>query len=246
MPGGIGVSILYCCAWACGMISRVATEKTAVRTSQGLTVFSNSIFPPCFRHRKTLNRGDFQFLGSFLRKGGGSTGLQNLFPVKASEKLDKLCDHSGPSCLVAGPQTRPVIAMEVFVEQDVVLPLGISLEPLRTSVHRPPAGFIPQEDRFQSMSDIPSYLKEVHQLAGASWALDLEVVAVIEIEREQGPYQQRVHRHPDRPAPVGVAAEHAGVGFRRQIIHPVFLAFHVDDKGMLVVIFGKRPYPVRA
>src|SRR5271156_4906556 len=104
-------------------------------------------------------------VGLALRKGGRFTGIQKLLPVDSAEKLDQLCDHAGPSGLVTCPQTSPVIAMEVLVEQDVVLPMGISLELLRTSIHRPPPGFIPQEDRFQSVGNLPSDLEEVHQLA---------------------------------------------------------------------------------
>ena len=54
---------------------------------------------------------------------------------------------------------------------------------------------------------------------------------------------QRVDRHPDRPAPVRVAAEHARVGFRRQIADAVFLTIRREDIG---VVTGQCPDPVGA
>src|SRR5258705_7321416 len=145
---------------------------------------------------------------------------------------------------MAGSQARAVVAVEVLEEQDVILPLGIGLELLRTSVHWPTAGFIPQEDPLQTIGYFPGYLEQVHQLARAGGTPDLEIVSVIQIELKQRTNEQRIHRHPDWPAPVGVAAEHAGVGFSRKVIHAVFLTLDVYHVGMLVVIFGERPDPI--
>ena len=51
---------------------------------------------------------------------------------------------------------------------------------------------------------------------------------------------RRVDRHPDRAAPVGVAAEHAGVGLRRQIRNAVLLAAGVEDVRMVGVVARQR------
>ena len=99
--------------------------------------------------------------------------------------------------------------------------------------------------RPQPVGNLAAYLKEVHQIAGTGWALNLEVVAVVEVVGHQGANQQHIDGHPDGPAPIGVAPEHAGVRFGGKIIHAVFLAFHVDDKRMFVMVFGERPYPMR-
>ena len=39
----------------------------------------------------------------------------------------------------------------------------------------------------------------------------------------------RVHREPDRATPIGVASEHAGVRFRGQVVHAVFLSAGLHD-----------------
>ena len=77
-------------------------------------------------------------------------------------------------------------------------------------------------------------------------AFDLEVVAVVQVEVQQRPDDQRVHRHPDRAAPVGVAAEHAGVRLGRQVVHPVLLAVDVEDVRMLLVELRDRADAVGA
>ena len=58
--------------------------------------------------------------------------------------------------------------------------------------------------------------------------------------------EQRVEREPDRTAPVRVAAEHAGVGFGRQILDPELLAIDSELVGMIEVPAGDRANTVRA
>jgi len=54
---------------------------------------------------------------------------------------------------MAGCKARIVISMEVFVEQQVILPVRICLELLRASVNHPPARLIPQEDSGQPIDN---------------------------------------------------------------------------------------------
>src|SRR5277367_4567579 len=155
--------------------------------------------------------------------------------VETAEKVNQLCNHAGPPGLVTRSQTCAVIAVEILVELDVILPLGIGLEFLYLSVNRSPARRIAQEDPRQPIGNFSRYLKEVHQIARSRWTLDFEVVSVIEIERQEGADEQRIHRHPYGTTPVRISAKHTGVGFGRQIVHAVFLAFDIDDIGMFVV-----------
>ena len=91
-----------------------------------------------------------------------------------------------------------------------------------------------------------AHLEEVHHLAGPGGAFNLEVVAVVEVEVQERPDDEGVHRHPDRPPPVGVAAEHAGVRLGRQVVHPVLLAIHVENIRVLLVELGERTDAVGA
>ncbi len=105
-----------------------------------------------------VGHGMFSF-----RKGTCFTGFQKLMRVESTEELDQLCDHAGPTGLVACPEARAIIAVEVFVEEDVVLPMRIRLEFFGSAIDWPPARLIAQKDVHQTIGDILSYLVEVHQ-----------------------------------------------------------------------------------
>ena len=154
--------------------------------------------------------------------------------------------EASPAGLVARAQSRPVVAVKVFIEEEMVAPMRIGLELLRATIDRTLPLFIPQEDPAQPIRDLLGDLEEVHHLAGPGGAFNFEIVAVIEIEIQERPDNHDVHRHPDRPSPVGVAAEHAGVGFPRQVVHPVLLAAHVENIGVPLVKFGERADAVGA
>ena len=65
---------------------------------------------------------------------------------------------------MAGAQPGAVVAVEVFVEQDVIAPVGIGLELLRAAVDRTPAMLIAQEDPGEPVGDLLAHLEEVHHL----------------------------------------------------------------------------------
>ena len=67
-------------------------------------------------------------------KCGGSPSLEQLRPVEVAEEFDELRDDTGPARLVAGAQARAIGTVEIFVEQDVIFPLRISLKFLCTAV----------------------------------------------------------------------------------------------------------------
>src|SRR5262249_19880255 len=151
------------------------------------------------------------------------------------EELDQRRYHSRPSRLVARAQSRPVIPVEVLVEEDVVAPVGVGLKLLGTAVYGPAAALVAQEDAGESVRDVLGDLEEIHHLAGTGRAFDLERVTVVQVEVQERSDEQGVDRHPDRSAPVGVAAEHAGVGLGREVAYPVLLAAHLQDIGVALV-----------
>jgi hypothetical protein len=84
---------------------------------------------------------------------------------------------------MAGPDAGAVVAMKVFVEQQMVAPIRITLKFLRTTVHRPAAAFVTQKNPSQAIGDLMRNLEQTRQLARASWTLDFEIVAVIITDR---------------------------------------------------------------
>src|SRR5450755_2725988 len=92
-------------------------------------------------------------LGIFHHEGPRFTGIQQFLRIEVAEQFDELRDQARPSRLMAGSQARAIIAVEVFVEEQVVLPQRIRLEFLHTSKYRTPARLVPQEDSFQPMGN---------------------------------------------------------------------------------------------
>lgn len=60
--------------------------------------------------------------------------------------LDQLGDKPGPSCLMAGSKTGPVVAMEVLVEKYRLAPERIFLKLPGPSKDRPSSGSITKEN----------------------------------------------------------------------------------------------------
>src|SRR5512136_731754 len=105
--------------------------------------------------------------GASLSTSEGRTlaSVKQLFRIEKSEELDQLGDHSCPSRLVACAQARAVVPMEVLVEEDVISPVGIGLEFLRSTIDGTLTLFITQEDTGQTIRDLFAYIEEVHHLA---------------------------------------------------------------------------------
>ena len=76
----------------------------------------------------------------FLRpaKGPGDAAFKERLSIHPPEYLDQFRNDPGPPGLVAGADARPVIAMEILVEEEVVAPVRIGLEFLGPAIHRPP------------------------------------------------------------------------------------------------------------
>src|SRR5215472_17117157 len=151
-----------------------------------------------------------------------------------------------PSSLVARAETGPVVAVKVLVKEQVVAPVRILLELPGSPKHGPPSILVLQEDAGEPARNLVRHLIKRHLTSGAGRTLDGEVVAVIHVILQQGADDQRIDGHPDRPAPVRIAAEHAGVGLRRQVRHPVLLISDAEDVGMIGVIARERAYSVGA
>src|SRR5262245_65718587 len=107
--------------------------------------------------------------------------------------------------------------MEVLVEQDEIAPVGILLELRGCAINGAAPVAVAQEDTRQPARELFGNLIKRHLPSRASWTFDGEAIAVVGVVLKKGADNQPVDRHPDRPTPGGVAAEHAGVGFRWQI-----------------------------
>src|SRR5262249_1710393 len=100
-----------------------------------------------------------------LDEGSKLPAFEDAFPSEQPEELNYLRHPPRPSRLVTRPQSCAVIAMEVFMEQNVVAPVRVGLELLGAAVDRPRAFFVTQEDAGEPVGDLLGDLEEVHQLA---------------------------------------------------------------------------------
>ena len=164
--------------------------------------------------------------------------LEDIFPVRGREQVHDPRDRPGPPRLVAGPDALAGVAVEVLVEQRVILPVGVFLEFPGRPVHGPFPLLVLQEDAGEPAADLVGHLVEVHHLPGSGRALDGERIPVVPVVLEQPAEDQHVDRHPDRAAPVRVAAEHAAVPLPRDVRHPILLA--AGPVGVRVILVNAR------
>ena len=163
-------------------------------------------------------------------------GLEIALAVDRAEQLHQARDEPRPAGLVAGAEARAVVAVEVFVEQDVVAPVRVVLELGDPAIDRPAPLVVAQEDARKPRRELLRHLEQVHHAARTGRAFDLECVAVVEVILRERADDQHVDRHPDRPAPVGVAAEHARVGLGRKIADAELLPAGLEDVGVIQVM----------
>src|SRR5579872_5249278 len=122
--------------------------------------------------------------------------------VDSSEELDHFGNQSSPTGLMARPQARSVVSMEVLVKQQVVFPVWICLEPMGSTVNRPPCMLVSQEDSDQPIRNLSGYVKKIHPATRPSGTFDFKVIAIVEVKRQQSTDYQGVHGHPHGTAPV--------------------------------------------
>ena len=127
-----------------------------------------------------------------------------------SALLQQLGHQSRPARLMAGAQPGAIVAVEILVEQNVIAEMRIGLKFLRAAKYRPAAMLVAQEKTREPARQLRGDFRQVHLNAGAGGTFHLQFVAEIMMEPLQRFDHQIIHRKPDRPAPVGVSAEHSG------------------------------------
>ena len=91
--------------------------------------------------------------------------FQEFLFVQETVHLQELGHQPGPAGLVTGPHTRAIIAMKKFIEQDVVAPVWVILEFIRTALDRATSLIITHKYPCQSSRDLHGHLEEIHVIA---------------------------------------------------------------------------------
>ena len=154
-----------------------------------------------------------------------------LLGSRAAEHPDQFTHQPGPAGLVTGTEAGSVVAVEVLVEEEMVTPVGILLEFFGAAIYRPAPLIVSQEDPCEPLRDLLGDLEQIHHPAGPGGTLNFEVVSVVQVEVQQRPNDQGVHRNPDRSPPVRVPSKHPAVRFTRQVVHAVFLPVDMEAYG---------------
>src|SRR5271157_5183174 len=87
------------------------------------------------------------------------------FRVNAREQIKGARNQPRPTRLVTSSQPGAIVAVEVLVEQDVILPVGIFLELLCAPINGSPAILIPHKNLRQSAADLFRHFKQGHVFA---------------------------------------------------------------------------------
>lgn len=177
-------------------------------------------------------------------------------PTRRSTLQNMIRHQTTPSSLMTRPKAPPIIPMEELIEPDIVPEVRVKVQLVVPSVRRAPVLAVPREDMYDAVLDLLRHAEEVHELARACGALDLDVVAVVLIKPLQALDEQEVHRQPytsinitslarhekkertDRPTPVRVPAKHARVRVARPVIDLVPLSMNIHPPRLILMPLG--------
>ena len=121
------------------------------------------------------------------------------------------------------------VAVEVFVEQNQIAPMRIGCVFLLPAVAGARPILVRQKNARESARDFLRHLLQVHHVARAGRAFDLEVVAVEVVVAFERLDDQIIDREPDRTAPIRVTAEEIARSFARHVIDSMLFIARVED-----------------
>src|ERR1041385_6545995 len=111
-------------------IITVATTPQIKDDPRGMELAKSALTPRGARFRR---------LRRFVARGGacGFAELKHLLRCRRRKEVHGPGNNPGPPCLVACPQPRSVVSMEIFIELNIFTPVRIVLKFLRTCINRP-------------------------------------------------------------------------------------------------------------
>ena len=128
--------------------------------------------------------------------------VHKLLSIASAAVQEQICYQARPAGLMAGTNTCPIIAVEVFIEKDQVAPMGVALEFLHASVDRSTSRLVTQENGGQASGKFCRDLFQVQQVAGTGGKLHFERIPIKVMKRLKRLDKQVIERQPDRAAPV--------------------------------------------
>src|SRR5579862_2394505 len=86
--------------------------------------------------------------------------------------------QSRPAGLMGGPDAAAAVAVEVFVEQDVIAEMRVALHARVVRIHRAGAALVREEDSGEAAGELVGDFIETDEAARAARALDAELIPV--------------------------------------------------------------------
>src|SRR6516162_8233984 len=147
-------------------------------------------------------------------------------------------DERCPAGLMAGTDAGAVVSVEVLIKRNVIPPVRVALEIVVVAPDgtAPAARGIAQENVRQPPRQVRGDLAQIAPPPGTGRAFHLQVVPVIEMVLAKRANEEVVHRKPDRPAPVRVAAKEPVVRLGGQVLNRKVMAARVEDVRVLEVV----------
>ena len=108
--------------------------------------------------------------------------------------LNQLGNQPCPAGLMACAQSRAVIAMKVFMEEDMVSPVWVLLQERVVAIERPSAALIAQEETDQPVREFIGNGIERQILARPGGTFDQKIIAIVVMELLQRFDQQIIDR----------------------------------------------------
>src|ERR1700752_497665 len=156
----------------------------------------------------------------------------------------ELGDQARPSGLVRGADPTAVVAMEVFVEEDMVAKVWIGLQPRMITVTGASACPVQEKNAIEPQRKLIGDLVERQEGSRARGAFDFEVITVVVMKLLQRLDDEKVDRKPYGAAPVGIATEYRGVRFPRLVAYAEVHAVNVVTVRLISVHARHRAHSI--
>lgn len=149
-------------------------------------------------------------------------------------------NEGGPAGLVGSPESFAGFGVEIFVEENVIIPERVAsvgvvdsnevTGPVRTG----------HEELDESVAKIDGDLAQGGFFAGAGGVFDGKVVTIKIVVALESLDEDEVGWEPNRSAPIRVATKHFGGRFTRGVLHAVSLPVRFKVEGFLAMSLAER------
>src|SRR5690349_8590323 len=116
--------------------------------------------------------------------------------------FDEFGDERRPSGLMACAESLAVVAVEIFVERNIVAPVRIAVERFHAAEHRTISRGVRKKHVDQTFREQRRDLPQVHHIAASRRTLDSQSVSEIVVIALQRLDQEKIRRKPNWTTPV--------------------------------------------